>query len=62
MAGREETAAFNEQNRIRQKPREVQKDVQEQMTRFDPSGQIMSNPGGISLRTNAGIGEWREAD
>jgi len=38
MAGREETAAFNEQNRIRQKPREVQKDVQEQMTRFDPSG------------------------
>jgi len=43
-------------------PREVQKDVQEQMTRFDPSGQIMSNPGGISLRTNAGIGEWREAD
>jgi len=62
MAGKVETAAFHEQNRIRTNPRDVQKVVQEQISRFDSSGTILRNPGGIDLRTNAGIGEWREAD
>jgi uncharacterized protein YkwD len=61
MAGPEEWAAFLEQNRIRTNPKAVQKVVQEQISRFDGDS-IMRQPGGINLRTNAGIGEWREAE
>jgi hypothetical protein len=61
MAGTDELLAFNEQNRIRTNPRAVQKVVKEQIKWFGSSRTMLRHSGYI-WESNAGIGEWYEAD
>ena len=59
MAGKEETAAFLFQNRIRTNPREVQKYVRKQIARFDSNWQTIANI--VNILTKDGIKGWNEA-